>query len=70
MQHERAVSALSTEPEFLKELRIPKEKLHDFLSYCQVDPAFDGLEGGVDPLSLWDFYLRKAKEYRRNNGME
>lgn len=55
---------------FLKELHIPKEKVADFMYFCEVDEEFQQLVVQEDQLKLWSYLLERSKLYRKNNGLE
>ena len=59
-----------TDSLFVATLRIPLEKIEDFMYFCEVDPRFMALADGNDPLRLWDFMLEKSRAYRKNNNLE
>ncbi len=54
---------------FTQTLRIPKEKIHDFMYYCEVDSTFEGIVETNDQLKMWEFLRMKSLEYRHNNGL-
>ncbi|MEN1785396.1 MAG: hypothetical protein AAGF77_09675 [Bacteroidota bacterium] len=49
---------------------IPKEKIDDFMYFCEVDDAFQQLVEQRDGLKLWAYLEKKSKVYRANNGLE
>ena len=51
-------------------LRIPQEKIDDFMYYCEVDDAFQELISTENRLLIWEYLLNRSKLYRRNNGLE
>lgn len=55
---------------FVSTLKIPVEKIDDFMYFCEVDERFGALADGRDPLRLWDFMLEKSRAYRKNNNMD
>ena len=55
---------------FLRELGIPKEKIADFMYFCEVDDEFQQLVQQEDQLKLWSYLQRRSKIYRKNNGMD
>ena len=55
---------------FLAELRIPKDKIADFMYFCEVDAKFQQLVELEDKLKLWEYLLIRSKLYRENNGLE
>lgn len=55
---------------FLNTLRIPMEKVDDFMYFCEVDREFQQLVSLGDQLKLWDYLLSRSRTYRENNGLE
>jgi len=55
---------------FVLQLKIPKEKIDDFLYYCEVDARFNAVVDTQDLFSIWDFIRQKSVLYRKNNGIE
>ncbi|GGG52853.1 hypothetical protein GCM10011414_23120 [Croceivirga lutea] len=55
---------------FLAELKIPKDRINDFMYYCEVDQQFQSLVRLEDELKLWEFLMYKSKLYRENNGLD
>ncbi len=53
----------------LTDLKIPKDKFHDFFYYCQMDNKFNELRDG-DELLLWEFLFQKSKSFRENNKLD
>ncbi len=54
---------------FTVELKIPVERIADFMYFCEVDPEFQQLVASKDQLKLWDYMLRRSVVYRENNGI-
>lgn len=59
-----------TDSLFVTTLKIPLEKIEDFMYFCEVDPRFKALADGSDPLKLWDFMLERSRAYRKYNNLE
>jgi hypothetical protein len=55
---------------FVRQLKIPVNRIDDFLYFCEVDPDFNNIMDSADVLKVWDFILRKSAVYRKNNGLE
>ena len=55
---------------FIVDLKIPKEKIADFMYFCEVDPAFQTTVDTHDKLKIWDFLIAKSKAYRKNNELD
>lgn len=54
---------------WIKELKIPADKLDDFLYFCEVDPAFTAVVDTADKLKIWDYLKHKSIAYRKDNGI-
>jgi len=52
---------------FLIGLGIPKDRINDFMYYCEVDSAFQGLVDSQDIFGIWEFMRKKSVVYRENN---
>lgn len=55
---------------FVEELKIPTEKIYDFIYYCELDSNFQVLANGVDELKLWEFLKKMSLVYKQQNGLE
>ncbi|NAS14121.1 carboxypeptidase-like regulatory domain-containing protein [Poritiphilus flavus] len=55
---------------FVQELLIPKEKIEDFMYYCEVDSSFSGVVDTHDRLKIWEFLKKKSTAYRKNNALD
>lgn len=55
---------------FVIQLKIPKEKIDDFMYFCEVDEAFDTLAKSEDTIDIWSFLLKKSAVYRENNALD
>jgi hypothetical protein len=51
-------------------LGIPKEKIADFMYFCEVDEEFQQLLRIEDQLKLWGYLRKRSIVYRKNNGLE
>ncbi|WP_431128145.1 hypothetical protein [Flagellimonas flava] len=51
-------------------LKIPVEKLDDFMYFCEVDEDFQRTVDSHDKLKIWDFMVAKSRAYRRNNNLD
>lgn len=49
------------------ELKIPKERIHDFMNFCEVDSTYVEVVASDDILRLWEFLERNSLAYRKNN---
>lgn len=55
---------------YTKELNIPKDKIDDFMYFCEVDSTFSSVVDTHDRLKIWEFLRRKSAVYRKNNTLE
>jgi hypothetical protein len=55
---------------FVVDLRIPIQKINDFMYYCEVDPLFSEVVDTEDRLRIWEYLKRKGEEYRLNNTLD
>ncbi len=55
---------------FLNELKIPHERISDFMYFCEVDKQFQKLVSEGNQLLLWEYLLARGELYRKNNGLE
>lgn len=55
---------------FVMTLKIPAEKVDDFMYFCEVDPQFQSTVDSKDKLKIWDFMVSKSRAYRKNNGID
>lgn len=55
---------------FVTELKIPFEKIDDFMYFCEVDPSFQKMVATKDELRIWEFLMQKSSAYRENNDLD
>ncbi|SMG36712.1 CarboxypepD_reg-like domain-containing protein [Arenibacter troitsensis] len=55
---------------FVLQLKIPMEKIDDFLYFCEVDTNFNAVVDSQDLFAIWEFIKQKSVIYRKNNGLE
>lgn len=55
---------------FIDTLKIPKERIADFMYFCEADPNFNEVVDSGDQLRVWQFMIDKSEAYRKNNGLE
>ncbi len=55
---------------YTTELKIPEDKVDDFLYFCEVDVAFQATVDTHDRLQVWEFLRKKSLVYRKNNDMK
>jgi hypothetical protein len=54
---------------YVKQLKIPVEKINDFMYFCEIDTAFAAINS-KDKLSVWEYMLQKSVAYRETNELE
>ncbi|RDY58100.1 hypothetical protein [Flagellimonas nanhaiensis] len=55
---------------FVATLKIPLEKVDDFMYFCEVDEEFQEVVDSKDKLLIWDFMVLKSRAYRENNKLD
>ncbi|MDC6365997.1 MULTISPECIES: hypothetical protein [Flavobacteriaceae] len=55
---------------FVTTLKIPMEKVEDFMYFCEVDEKFQQIVDSHDKLKIWDFMVTKSRAYRENNNLD
>jgi len=55
---------------FVRELKIPKEKIDNFMYYCEVDSTFQKTVDTHDKLKIWEFLRQKSNMYREDNELD
>ena len=55
---------------FVATLKIPMDKIDDFMYFCEVDEAFQAAVESQDKLKIWDIMLQKSRAYRENNNLD
>lgn len=55
---------------YIKKLHIPKERINDFMYFCEVDINFNSIVDSHDRLKIWGFLSRKSILYREDNGLD
>ena len=51
-------------------LKIPMEKIDDFMYFCEVDENFQEAVKSQDKLRIWDVIMNKSRAYRKNNDLD
>lgn len=59
-----------TDIEYQDGLRIPFDKIDDFLYYCEVDSRFQRIVDTHDQIKIWDYMRQKSILYRENNSLD
>jgi len=55
---------------FKADLKIPYEKIDDFMYFCEVDSVFQATVDTHDKLKIWEFLVKKSVIYRDNNDLD
>ena len=55
---------------YTRVLKIPYERIPDFMYFCEVDTEFNSIVDSRDKLRIWEFLKQKSVVYRNNNGIE
>lgn len=55
---------------FKSDLKIPYEKINDFMYFCEVDSVFQATVDTHDQLKIWEFLVQKSVIYRENNDLD
>lgn len=55
---------------FVKDLKIPEEKIPDFMYFCEVDSTFQAIVNTHDQLRIWEYMRKKSRIYRKNNELD
>ncbi|SDR05872.1 hypothetical protein [Flagellimonas zhangzhouensis] len=55
---------------FVSTLKIPANKIDDFMYFCEVDEGFQAAISSQDKLRIWGVMVEKSRAYRENNGIE
>ena len=55
---------------FVTQLKIPLERIDDFMYFCEADEQFEILVANDDKFAIWDFLLKKSMAYRKNNKLK
>lgn len=51
-------------------LRIPEDKIDDFLYFCEIDTKFQSLVDAHDVLKIWSYMEQRSMAYRKNNNID
>lgn len=55
---------------YQQELKIPKNRINDFMNFCEVDSLYSEVVESNDILRLWEFLQRNSLVYRKNNELD
>lgn len=59
-----------TDEEYVDGLRLPLDKIDDFLYYCEVDLRFQDIVDSHDRIAIWEYMRQKSLLYRENNSLD
>ncbi|MEO1013500.1 MAG: carboxypeptidase-like regulatory domain-containing protein [Bacteroidota bacterium] len=59
-----------TDSLFTYDLGIPRERIDQFMHFCEVDAEFQSMVDTHDRLKIWDYMRKKSKVYRQNNNLD
>lgn len=51
-------------------LKIPEDRINDFMNFCEVDSTYTNVVESDDILRLWEFLERNSIIYRKNNELD
>lgn len=66
----KRVQAFYADSVYVKELKIPLDKIDDFMYFCEVDTAFSGVVDTHDTFKILEFLKKKSTVYRKNNNLK
>ncbi|WP_435315472.1 carboxypeptidase-like regulatory domain-containing protein [Cellulophaga fucicola] len=52
---------------FIKDLNIPRDRIEEFILYCEVDSEFNSLAREKNDFIIWDFLVRKSLVFLKEN---
>lgn len=55
---------------YINDLKIPKNKINDFIYYCEIDNNFSDVIAKGDKLKIWEFIRKRSLVYRKNNKLD
>jgi hypothetical protein len=55
---------------FLTQLKIPRDRIDDFMYFCEADEHFDSVVKAENRMAIWEFLLKKSDVYRKNNALD
>ncbi|NER12438.1 hypothetical protein GWK08_03220 [Leptobacterium flavescens] len=53
----------------ISELKIPSERIDEFVYFCAADTSFASLAKGKNKIKLLEFAMKKSEEYRKYNNL-
>ena len=64
------VKAFYKDSIIVSDLKIPEEKIDDFMYFCEIDSTFQKTVDTHDRLKIWEKMVNKSKIYRKNNELD
>ena len=64
------VKAFYADSLFSAKLKVPDDKIDDFLYFCEIDADFQTVVDSHDRLKIWEFIRKKSVAYLENNKTE
>ncbi|NHF60806.1 hypothetical protein FK220_015735 [Flavobacteriaceae bacterium TP-CH-4] len=64
------VRAFYADSLIVSDLRIPRDKIDDFMYFCEVDTGFQEAVDSKDQLKIWEMMRKRSLLYRKNNGLD
>lgn len=55
---------------YSQQLKIPLERIDDFMYFCAVDSIFNSTIDSQDKLKIWEFLEKKSPIYQKNNDLD
>ena len=64
------VKAFYPDSLIVADLRIPEEKINDFMYFCEIDSTFQATVDTHDRLKIWEVMKSRSMLYRENNELD
>lgn len=55
---------------YVAQLKIPRDRIPDFIYFCEVDDSFDSVVSTDDRMAVWGLFIEKSTQYRKYNLLE
>lgn len=55
---------------YIKDLKIPKKNIDDFVHFCELDSSYNTIARDSDKLKIWEYLKKKSLKYRENNKLD
>ena len=59
-----------TDSLYIRDLKIPKKNIDDFVYFCELDSSFSTLIAKHNKLEIWEFMKNQSLTYRMNNDLD